>query len=185
MPVQAHPIFLRAQAQRKRASLDLESARVLAPVDGIVSNMRLEAGEYVGEGEAIFSLIEKGRVWVEANLKETQLTHIAQGQPATVKIDAYPDLVWKARVSAIAPATGAEFSILPPQNATGNWVKVVQRVPVLLDITPSPDSSPKAESPDPALLETDLLRAGMSARVSIDTGREANQFRFLSAFFRP
>ena len=185
MPTKAHPAFLRAQAQRKRASLALESAHVLAPVDGVVSNMSLEPGEYVGEGEAIFSLIEKERVWVEANLKETQLTHIAEGQPATVKIDAYPDLVWKAQVSAIAPATGAEFSILPPQNATGNWVKVVQRVPVLLDMTPSPNSSSKAGSPDSGHFETGHLRAGMSARVSIDTGRESDPLHLLLGAFFP
>ncbi|WP_025770975.1 HlyD family secretion protein [Thioalkalivibrio sp. HK1] len=184
MPTETHPAFLQAQALRARASLDLENTQVLAPADGIVSNMSLEPGEYVGEGEAIFSLIEKGRVWVEANLKETQLTHIAEGQPATVKIDAYPDLVWKAKVSAIAPATGAEFSILPPQNATGNWVKVVQRIPVLLEMIPSPDLPSDADSPDSGYLESGSLRAGMSARISIDTGQEFDPLHRLGAFFR-
>ncbi len=183
MPTETHPTFLRARAQRARASLDLENSEVLAPVDGVVSNMKLEPGEYVDEGEAIFSLIEKEGVWVEANLKETQLTHIAEGQPATVRLDAYPDLVWKAQVSAIAPATGAEFSILPPQNATGNWVKVVQRIPVLLDMTPSPDPSSKTGLPDPEHFETHRLRAGMSARVSIDTGRETDPLHLLGDFF--
>lgn len=156
--VEEHARFLRARAERDQAAIALADTLVEAPVDGVVSNMKLQAGEYVEEGEAVFSIIEHGKVWVEANLKETQLTHVLEGQSASVAVDAYPGVEWKATVDAIAPATGAEFSVLPPQNATGNWVKVVQRIPVLLDIVRSEDKNP--------------LRAGMTASVSIDTERE-------------
>ena len=156
--VEEHARFLRARAERDHAAIALADTLVEAPIDGVVSNMKLQAGEYVEEGEAVFSIIEHGKVWVEANLKETQLTHVLEGQSAAVAVDAYPGVEWKATVDAIAPATGAEFSVLPPQNATGNWVKVVQRIPVLLDIVQSEDGSP--------------LRAGMTVSVSIDTERE-------------
>ena len=156
--VEEHARFLRARAERDQAAIALADTLVEAPVDGVVSNMKLQAGEYVEEGEAVFSVIERGKIWVEANLKETQLTHVLEGQSASVVVDAYPGVEREATVDAIAPATGAEFSVLPPQNATGNWVKVVQRIPVLLDI-----EQPEGASP---------LRAGMTVSVSIDTERE-------------
>ena len=156
--VEEHARFLRARAERDQAAIALADTLVEAPIDGVVSNMKLQAGEYVEEGEAVFSIIEHGKIWVEANLKETQLTHVLEGQSASVVVDAYPGVEWEATVDAIAPATGAEFSVLPPQNATGNWVKVVQRIPVLLDIV-----QPEGEGP---------LRAGMTVSVSIDTERE-------------
>ena len=156
--VEEHARFLRARAERDQAAIELADTLVEAPVDGVVSNMKLQAGEYVEEGEAVFSIIEHGKIWIEANLKETQLTHVLEGQSASVVVDAYPGVEWEATVDAIAPATGAEFSVLPPQNATGNWVKVVQRIPVLLDIVQSEGESP--------------LRAGMTVSVSIDTERE-------------
>ena len=93
-----------------------------------------------------------------ANLKETQLTHVREGQVVEVGIDAYPDVTWKARITSIAPATGAEFAVLPPQNASGNWVKVVQRIPVRIDLE-TVEGRP-------------TLRAGMTASISIDTERE-------------
>ena len=156
--VEEHARFLRARAERDQAAIELADTLVEAPADGVVSNMKLQAGEYVEEGEAVFSIIEHGKIWIEANLKETQLTHVLEGQSASVVVDAYPGVEWEATVDAIAPATGAEFSVLPPQNATGNWVKVVQRIPVLLDIVQSEGESP--------------LRAGMTVSVSIDTERE-------------
>ncbi len=155
LPIEQHPRYRRAIAARDRAGVDLDRTVVASPVDGVVSNMRLQVGEYVHTGEPIFSVIESEPVWVEANLKETQLTHISEGQSATLVLDAYPDREWQARIRAIAPATGAEFSLLPPQNATGNWVKVVQRVPVILDIDTHVDQP--------------SLRAGMTATVRIDT----------------
>lgn len=104
------------------------------------------------------SLVSSGGFWVEANLKETDLTHLREGHLATFVVDAYPDVSWSARVESLAPATGAEYALLPPQNASGNWVKVVQRVPVRLAIDPNPTAPP--------------LRAGMSVQVDIDTRYE-------------
>jgi len=123
----------------------------------VVSNMKLQIGEYVDARKPVFSLIVSGPVWIEANFKETQLTHMHVGQPVTVVADAYPDAEWKAVVDTIAPATGAEFAVLPPQNATGNWVKVVQRLPVRV----------RVEQP----ADLPQLRAGMTVTVSVDTGR--------------
>ena len=156
MPVDEHPRFRHAMAVREKALVDLGRTIVRAPAKGVISNMKLQVGEYVKAGDAVFSLIETDPVWIEANLKETELTNITIGQPAIIVVDAYPDHEWWAFVDTIAPATGAEFALLPPQNATGNWVKVVQRVPVALRIEPSGD--------DP------VLRAGMTVTVSIDTG---------------
>ena len=164
-----HPRFLRARTERDQAEIALADTTVEAPVDGVVSNMKLQAGEYVEEGHAVFTVIENGKVWVEANLKETQLTHILEGQTASITVDAYPGVEWPATVDAIAPATGAEFSVLPPQNATGNWVKVVQRIPVLLDVEQPPKGHP--------------LRAGMTVTVSIDTERERAMPASLRAWF--
>lgn len=157
-PVEKHPVYLAAAAQRDQAMLWLNYTRIPAPSDGIITAIHLEAGEYVEKGEPIFALVDDRDTWVEANLKETQLTHIHEGLKAEVEVDAYPGVTWQATVQGIAPATGAEFSILPPQNASGNWVKVVQRVPVRLRLLPDQDRP--------------QLRAGMTAYISIDTGRE-------------
>jgi membrane fusion protein (multidrug efflux system) len=166
LPASRHPRLLEAQAARNAAALDLARTRVTAPAAGVVSNMRLQPGEFVARGVPVFSLIAGGEPWIEANFKETQLAGVRVGQPATIVADAYPGLAWPARVSAIAPATGAEFALLPPQNATGNWVKVVQRVPVHLAIEHSPDRPP--------------LRAGMTVTVSVDTGRARGMPDFLA-----
>ena len=166
---EAHPSFLRARTERDEAAMALADTWVEASVDGVVSNMKLQAGEYVEEGHAVFTIIESGKVWVEANLKETQLTHVLEGQSASITVDAYPGVEWPATVGAIAPATGAEFSVLPPQNATGNWVKVVQRIPVLLDVEQTPKGTP--------------LRAGMTVTVAIDTERERAMPPALRAWF--
>ena len=166
---EAHPRFLRASTERDRAAIALDDTWVEAPVDGVVSNMKLQAGEYVEEGQPVFTVIESGEVWVEANLKETQLTHVLEGQSASITVDAYPGVEWPATVDTIAPATGAEFSVLPPQNATGNWVKVVQRIPVLLDVEQTPKTTP--------------LRAGMTVTVAIDTERERAMPPSLRAWF--
>ncbi len=139
------------------AMLDLSRALIKAPFAGVVSNMKLQVGEFVEKGAPMFSLIESGPLWIEANYKETQLTHMTVGQSAKVVADAYPDHEWPASVEAIAPATGAEFAVLPPQNATGNWVKVVQRVPVRIKVE-QPPGKPQ-------------LRAGMTVTVTVDTGR--------------
>ena len=154
VPTEAHPRFL---AARDAGRDELARVRVVAPAAGIISNMRLQAGERVERGVPVFSLIESRPMWVEANFKETQLTHMREGQEVTVVADAYPDARWRGRVSTIAPATKAEFALLPAQNSSGNWVKVVQRVPVLISL----DSTPDGQTP---------LRAGMTVTARVDTG---------------
>ena len=151
-----HPLVMQAQAQLDQAELDLSHTVVTAPTDGIVAKVdQLSVGDYLNASTPAFSLVATKRAWVEANFKETDLTHMRPGQTATVEIDTYPDKTFTARVESISAATGAEFSVLPAQNATGNWVKVVQRVPVRLVI----------ENPD----KDRPLRAGMSVNVDVDT----------------
>jgi membrane fusion protein (multidrug efflux system) len=157
MPAERHPRYAQAKAEYDAAALDLARARIQAPVAGVLSNMKLQVGEYVEKGVPVFGLIESGPLWIEANFKETQLTNMRVGQAAQVVADAYPDVQWEGVVDAIAPATGAEFAVLPPQNATGNWVKVVQRVPVRIRVDP-------AEQPV-------QLRAGLTVTVTVDTQR--------------
>jgi membrane fusion protein (multidrug efflux system) len=153
-----HPLYRQAEAERDMAALDLKDAVVRAPVDGVVSRMRLQPGEWVEEGEPTFSVINPATTWIEANLKETQLEHVQVGQQVEIEVDAYPDDVWLGKIASISPATGAEFALIPPQNATGNWVKVVQRLPVRIAVEPREEQPP--------------LRAGMTVTVSIDTERE-------------
>ncbi|NQW49912.1 MAG: HlyD family secretion protein [Rhodospirillales bacterium] len=158
LAAEAHPMVREKTAARERAALDLARTTVRAPVDGVVVNMRLQQGEQVKAATPLFSLVVLSRPWVEANYKETELTHVKVGQKATVALDTYPGVTWEALVESVSPATGAEFAILPPQNASGNWVKVVQRLPVKLRLLPHVGEPP--------------LRAGMTATVKIDTGRQ-------------
>jgi membrane fusion protein (multidrug efflux system) len=174
LPVERHPRVLEARAALDTAALELARTRIVAPTAGTVSNLKLQPGMNVTRGVAVFSLIQAGDPWIEANFKETQLAGMRVGQAARVVADAYPGVEWRARVSAIAPATGAEFALLPPQNATGNWIKVVQRVPVLFAI--EQDGQPAADRPS--------LRAGMTVSVSIDTGRSRGLPSLSSAFGR-
>lgn len=153
-----HPLFTEAEADLHQAQLKLEYTQVTAPHDGIVSQMRLQPGEWVEAGDAVFGVIATEGLWVEANLKETQLTHMREGQPVEVKIDAYPGISWPATIGSISPATGAEFAVLPPQNASGNWVKVVQRLPVRIEILDFTDRP--------------TLRAGMTATITVDTEQD-------------
>ncbi|KQU65771.1 hypothetical protein ASC75_11225 [Aminobacter sp. DSM 101952] len=152
-----HPTVLSALAARDKAAFDLAQTTVRAPADGVVSQAAsFKIGQYVGAGTALFSLVETGDTWVEANFKETQLTHMKPGQEAEIVLDTYPDRTFRGTVEAIGAGTGAEFSLLPAQNATGNWVKVTQRIPVRV----------KVDTADGGL----AMRTGMSATVSIDTG---------------
>jgi len=164
-----HALYLRARAKLDQALLDLRDTVVRAPFEGVVSNLRLQVGHHVRRGDKLFSLISTERVWVEANLKETQLTDIRPGQPAEIVADAMPNVNWQAQVESIARATGAEFAILPPQNASGNWVKVVRRLTVRLTFKKSHARR--------------VLRSGMSAQVRIDTGRERWPLKWLRATF--
>jgi membrane fusion protein (multidrug efflux system) len=161
-----HPLYRQAEAERGMAALDLGDTVVRAPVDGVVSRMRLQPGEWVEEGEPTFSIINPATTWIEANLKETQLEHVQVGQQVEIGVDAYPDDLWIGKIASISPATGAEFALIPPQNATGNWVKVVQRLPVRIAVAPRQDQPP--------------LRAGMTATVSIDTEREPHLAKLIN-----
>ena len=130
-------------------------------------NNDLEKGEYIDVGKILFAIVDEKNSWLEANLKETDLTNIKVGQSAYFIPDAYPDTKWKAQVQSISPATGAEFSILPPQNSSGNWVKVVQRIPVRISI-----GDPINKNKD-NLNADKQLRVGMSVSVTIDTKYES------------
>ncbi len=156
-PTDRYAAVREKMALRDRAALDLAHTEIKAPRAGIVLNFRLQLGEQVKAQTPLFSLVADRRPWVEANFKETDLTYVTVGQKATVVLDMHPDITWEAEVESISPATGAEFAILPPQNASGNWVKVVQRLPVKLRLVERPGEPP--------------LRAGMTAYVSIDTKR--------------
>ncbi|MDH3663844.1 MAG: HlyD family secretion protein [Alphaproteobacteria bacterium] len=158
--VDLHPAYREAVADREKAILLLNKTVVRAPISGVISRMKLEPGEWVEEGEPVFTIVEQERSWIEANLKETQLTHIKVGQRVAIGIDSYPDHSWSGRVASISAATGAEFALIPPQNASGNWVKVVQRLPVRIELDPVDGLPP--------------LRAGMTASVAIDTERDTS-----------
>jgi len=147
-----------AQAQYESAQLDLEHATVRAPIDGVIGKTSLQPGDFLAPGQAAMPLVATQTLWVDANFKETDLTHVGVGQAATIEVDTYPGTKWRAHVASISPASGAEFSLLPAQNATGNWVKIVQRIPVRIAI--------ENASAGPT------LRAGMSASVEIDTGKQ-------------
>lgn len=152
-----HPTVMSALAARDKAAYDLAQTTVRAPADGVVSQASsFKVGQFVGSGTPLFSLVETGDLWVDANFKETQLTNMKPGQKADIVLDTYPDKTFQATVKAIGAGTGAEFSLLPAQNATGNWVKVTQRIPVRLEL-----SEPDAKM---------ALRTGMSATVTVDTG---------------
>ena len=160
-----HPLYLKHMSKLNQIKLDIKQASVFAKQDGIIAKLSLEEGEYIDIGKILFAIVDEKNSWLEANLKETELTNIKEGQSAFFVPDAYPDSTWKASVQSISPATGAEFSILPPQNSSGNWVKVVQRIPVKLmigDLIENYDENKNKKD----------LRVGMSVSVTIDTGYE-------------
>jgi membrane fusion protein (multidrug efflux system) len=158
-PVDQHPDYRAAQARLAEAQRQFDHATLRAPFEGVVTQVSsLQPGQYLGAATPAFALVSSDHVWVDALPKETDLTYVKPGDPATVTIDTYPGVTWSGRVESISPASGATFSVLPAQNASGNWVKVVQRIPVRIRVD-QPLGSPR-------------LRAGMSAIVSIDTGHE-------------
>jgi len=137
-----------------QAQLQLSYARIAAPQSGVVARKNVQPGQLVNPGQALMAVVPLSNVWVTANLKETQLKGVGIGSPAEIKVDAYPGMTFYGYVESISPATGAQFSLLPPENATGNFTKVVQRVPVRLRLK-------RSGNPNVA------LRPGMSAEVSI------------------
>jgi membrane fusion protein, multidrug efflux system len=156
MPTDEHPAVKAALAQVELATRNLAKTDIVAAGDGVISQIAsLNVGQFVAAGTTIASLVETQASWVEANFKETQLGAIQIGMPAEVMVDALPGQPIEGKVTSIGAATGSEFSLIPAQNATGNWVKVVQRIPVRIDFD--------AES-------AERLRSGMSALVSVDTG---------------
>ena len=158
LPIEKFPAFLQARAALDQARRDLNYTSVRAPMAGNATQVdNIQIGRYVAVGTPVFSIIDDSRPWVDANPKETDFTYVEVGQKATIVVDAFPNHTFKGTVSSLSPGTGAQFAILPPQNASGNWVKVVQRVPIR--ITFDADES------------TSKLRAGMSATVYVDTGQ--------------
>ena len=161
-PADLQPAVRRAASQLEKARIALADTVVRAPQDGIVTRVhQLQVGSYVTAGRPVFMLTGT-RFWVQANFKESQLRYMRVGQPAEVRVDAFPDHVLKGRVASFSPGTGSSFSILPAENATGNWVKVVQRLPVEIAIDAAPADLP--------------LSAGLSAEVEVDTGHRRRLF---------
>ncbi|WP_237478950.1 HlyD family secretion protein [Lichenibacterium dinghuense] len=156
-PVEMNPFYRQARAAVDEARRDLDDTVVRAPFAGTVTNVdALQVGGYLKAAQAAFSLISDTDAWVEASPKETELTYVRPGQAADVSVDTYPGVVWHGTVESISPASGSSFSLLPAQNTTGNWVKVVQRIPMRVHVDYDPKKPP--------------LRVGMSAVVDVETG---------------
>jgi membrane fusion protein (multidrug efflux system) len=155
IPVNQHPMVQRTQAVVDQKQIDVNDTVVRAPENGTVTKVeQLQVGDYMTAATPVFSLMSD-RLWVEANFKETELTHMRPGQDATVEVDTFPDAEFHAKVQSLSPGTGLTFSLLPPENATGNWVKVVQRLPVRLALENTNPDAP--------------LHAGLSVTVNVDT----------------
>tara|TARA_B100001758_G_C18384366_1_gene599123 strand:- start:280 stop:1539 length:1260 start_codon:yes stop_codon:yes gene_type:complete len=162
-----HPLYQKNLSQLNQIKFDIKQSIILAKQDGVIAKLNLEEGEYIDVGKILFAIVDEKNAWLEANLKETDLTNIKVGQSAFFIPDTYPNSSWRAHVESISPATGAEFSILPPQNSSGNWVKVVQRIPVKLSISGLENKKRK----EPNINRE--LRVGMSVSVTIDTKYES------------
>lgn len=162
-PVERHPGYLVALAELQQARLDLSRVEVRAALPGTVSKPP-KPGQYVAAGATAMALVVNGNLWIEANFTETDLTYVVPGQPVAIHVDTYPDAQWTGVVESVSPATGAEFSVIPAQNATGNWVKIAQRVPLRIKLEARPDMP--------------QLRAGLSSSVEIDTGHRRRLLGF-------
>ncbi len=169
-PIEEHPRYKDAVAARAEAQRQLDHTIVRAPLNGIVTNVpSLQKGQYLAAATMAFSLVSTDHVWIQANPKETELTWVQPGQPAEVYVDTYPGVAWKGTVDSISPASAASFSLLPAQNTSGNWVKVVQRIAMRVKIDTPPDQP--------------QLRAGMSVTLDIDTGHARGIPGFTSTAF--
>jgi membrane fusion protein, multidrug efflux system len=169
--VENNPRYLEALAQRDEAARQLAHTVIKAPFSGIVTDVpSIAPGKYLQASATAFHLVSTDHVWVVANPKETELTNVRAGQPAAIVVDSYPDYRWKGAVESISPAAAQEFSLLPAQNTSGNWIKVVQRIPMRVRV----DTSDSAMPP---------LRAGMSVEVEVNTGKARGLPRFLTTRF--
>jgi len=158
LPIEQYPAYMQAKAAVEQAQRDLDHTTLKAPIGGNAAQAdNIQLGRFVTAGTPVLSVIDDSQPWVDANPKETDVTYLRVGQPVVIDVDAFPDHTFHGTVASLSPGTGSQFSILPPQNASGNWVKVVQRVPVRIAFNKDED--------------TRNLRAGMSANVEIDTGR--------------
>lgn len=158
IPLEEQPAIKEAKARLEQAKLNLGYTRITAKISGYVTKRQVEVGNWVQPGQPLMIVVplKYPQLWIQANYKETQLTNVYIGQPAEVDVDTYPGVKFKGRVDSIMSGTGSAFSLLPPENATGNWVKVVQRIPVkIVLLPPIPENRP--------------LRLGMSTEVTIDT----------------
>ena len=171
LPTIEHPQYRQAQAQLDEAQRQLDHTVVKAPFAGTVTSVpSIAPGKYLAASATAFFLVDTDHVWIDATPKETELTHVQPGQKATVTVDTYPDIEWHGVVESVSPAAAQEFSLLPAQNTSGNWVKVVQRVPMRVRL----DAGEKNLPP---------LRAGMSVEVDVDTGHARGLPSFLQALF--
>jgi membrane fusion protein (multidrug efflux system) len=168
--VEKHPRYIEALAQRDEAARQLAHATVRAPMAGTVTNVpSLQPGQYLAAATPAFSIVATDHMWIEANPKETELTYVRPGQPATIAVDTYPDDEWHGTVDSVSPASASSFSLLPAQNTSGNWVKVVQRIPMRVRI-----GTPEGKPP---------LRVGMSVVVDVDTGHARGLPSFITSWF--
>ncbi len=164
IPLEEQPAIKEAKAKLEQARLNLSYTQIKAEIEGYITKRQVEVGNWVQPGQPLMMLVplSTSQLWIQANYKETQLNHLYIGQPAKVRVDMYPGVEFTGKVDSIMAGTGAAFSLLPPENATGNWVKVVQRIPVkIVLVPPFPSNRP--------------LRLGMSSEVTIDTRERAGK----------
>jgi len=160
LPLEQFPPYAQAKANLEQAQRNLDHTVMRAPMAGVATQVeQIQLGRFVPAGTPVFSIIDIDNPWVDANPKESDFTYVAVGQPVTLDVDAFPNHAFKGYVGSLSPGTGAQFAILPPQNATGNFVKVVQRVPVRIYFDKNDQFVAK-------------LKAGMSVYATIDTGHE-------------
>lgn len=163
LPLERFPEYAQAKAALDEAQRNFDHTIIRAPIAGTATQVdNIQLGRFIPAGNPVLSVVDDQTPWVDANPKETDLTYLRVGQKVTIEVDSFPDHTFTGKVSSVSPGTGAQFSILPPQNASGNWVKVVQRVPVRIALDKDDDLR--------------LLRSGMSATVSIDTGHSRLPF---------
>lgn len=169
-PVEEHPRYKNALAARDEAARQLSHTILKAPFEGIVTNVpTLQPGQYLASGTTAFNIVSTDHLWVEANPKETELTSVEPGQKVSVTVDTYPGQEWTGTVESISPASASSFSLLPAENSSGNWVKVVQRIPMRVRVENEPGKP--------------QLRVGMSVEVSVDTGHPRGFPTFLTDLF--